>query len=92
LDDLSTMGRQQILHLLEAQVYRQRMFASCAFFFEDLERIEAHYAIANAVRALALTLYATGDDLSAAFRHDLSIAAASLPDVLALKSWMNSWP
>lgn len=74
LDDLSTTGRQQILHLLEAQVYRQRMFASCAFFFEDLERIEAHYAIANAVRALALTLYATGDDLSAAFRHDLSIA------------------
>lgn len=76
LDNLSTMGCQQILHLLEAQVYRQRMFASCAFFFEDLERIEAHYAIANAVRALALTLYATGDDLSAAFRHDLSVAVS----------------
>ncbi|HNT73973.1 MAG TPA: DUF3536 domain-containing protein, partial [Anaerolineae bacterium] len=77
LDELSTMGQQQVLHLLEAQVYRQRMFASCAFFFEDLERIEAHYAIANAVRALALTLYATGDDLTPTFRRDLNIARSA---------------
>ncbi len=78
LGHLSQVGQQQILHLLEAQVYRQRMFVSCAFFFEDLERIEAHYAIANAVQAMALISYVTGDDLTRAFRRDLSIATSSV--------------
>jgi hypothetical protein len=50
------------------------MYTSCAFFFEDLNRYEPRYAIANAVRALALTLYATGKDLSHNFRRDLRIA------------------
>ncbi len=71
---LTTLVQQRILGLLEAQLYRQRMFTSCAFFFEDLERIEPRYAIANAVKALALVHYATGDDLTNAFRRDLSVA------------------
>ncbi len=74
LGHLSAQEQQRILRLLEAQVYRQRMFVSCAFFFEDLERIESHYAIANAVKALALTYYATGDDLTHDFRRDLGVA------------------
>jgi hypothetical protein len=74
LGHLSWVGQQQILQLLESQVYRQRMFVSCAFFFEDLERIEPHYAIASAVQSLALISYATGDDLTHGFRRDLSIA------------------
>ncbi len=74
LGHLSTLAQQQILGLLEAQVYRQRMFVSCAFFFEDLERLEVRYAIVNAIKALALVRYATGDDLSRAFRRDLSVA------------------
>ncbi|MGC9358564.1 MAG: DUF3536 domain-containing protein, partial [Anaerolineae bacterium] len=74
---LSPLAQQRILGLLEAQIYRQRMFTSCAFFFDDLERIEPRYAISNAIRAVALVRYATGDDLSRAFRRDLSIAVSA---------------
>lgn len=76
LGHLSTIAQQRVLSLLEAQVYRQRMFVSCAFFFEDLERIEPRYAIANAVKALAQVSYATGDDLTRAFRRDLSVTVS----------------
>ncbi|MBN1259819.1 MAG: DUF3536 domain-containing protein [Anaerolineae bacterium] len=74
LGHLSSIAQQRILGLLEAQVYRQRMFTSCAFFFEDLERIEPRYAISNAIQAIALVRYATGDDLTSSFRRDLSVA------------------
>ncbi|MFP4344743.1 MAG: DUF3536 domain-containing protein [Anaerolineales bacterium] len=77
LGHLSTLAQERILSLLQAQVYRQRMFTSCAFFFEDLERIEPRYAVANAIKAIALVRYASGDDLSRAFRRDLSIAVSS---------------
>jgi len=53
------------------------MFVSCALFFEELDRIEPRYAIASAVQALALTYYATGDDLTRAFRRDLGVAVSS---------------
>ncbi|MGC9348099.1 MAG: DUF3536 domain-containing protein [Anaerolineae bacterium] len=76
LGHLSEEIHRQILALLEAQVYRQRMFVSCAFFFEDLERIEPRYAIANAVQAMALIYYATGDDLTRAFARDLSVTVS----------------
>lgn len=76
LGHLSLIGQQQILRLLEAQVYRHKMFVSCAFFFDDLERIEAHYAVANAVKAMTLVSYVTGDDLSRAFRRDLRVAVS----------------
>lgn len=76
LGNLSTVTQQQLLCLLDAQVHRQRMYTSCAFFFEDLERIEPRYAISNAVQALALVRYATGDDLTPSFRRDLSIAVS----------------
>lgn len=99
LNHLSTVAQQRILRLLEAQVYRQRMFVSCAFFFEDLERIESRYAITNAVKAMALVLYATGDDLTRAFRRDLSVAmspstsrsgADILGEILALANFGES--
>ena len=74
LGHLTTVAQRRLLDLLEAQVYRQRMFVSCAFFFEDLERIESRYAIANAARALLLVSSVTGDNLTRAFRRDLRIA------------------
>jgi len=76
LSHLRRTEQNRLLWLLEAQFYRQRMYASCAFFFEDLDRPEPRYSIANSVRALALTLYATGDDLSHSFRRDLRIAVS----------------
>jgi hypothetical protein len=53
------------------------MYASCTFFFEDLDRLEPRYAIANGIRALALTRYATGDDLAHGFRRDLAVAVSA---------------
>jgi hypothetical protein len=64
------------LKLLRAEFHRQRMYASCAFFFEELTRIEPRYAIANAARAVTLVKEATGEDLSRGFRRDLSVAVS----------------
>ena len=76
MSHLSGEEAQRLLWLLEAQFHRQRMYTSCAFFFDDLDRHEPCYAIANAVRALALTRHATGDDLSHGFRRDLRVAVS----------------
>ena len=76
LGHLSTEGANRLLALLEAQFCRQRMYASCTFFFDDLDRHEPRYAIANAIRGLALTRYATGEDVSAGFRRDLGVVVS----------------
>jgi hypothetical protein len=76
LNHLSTRDTQRLLWLLDAQFHRQRMYASCAFFFEDLDRLEPRYAIANAVSAMALTHYAMRDDLCRGFRRDLKVAVS----------------
>ena len=76
LAHLSDERAQRLLWLLEAQFYRQRMYISCTFFFDDLDRHEPRYAIANAVRALALVHKATGEDLSHRFRRDLGVTVS----------------
>jgi alpha-amylase/alpha-mannosidase (GH57 family) len=76
LGDLPTPTADRILKLLRAEFHRQRMYASCAFFFEELTRFEPRYAIANAARAVQLVKEATGEDLSHGFRRDLSAACS----------------
>jgi len=76
LDHLGGADTRRLLWLLEAQFHRQRMYASCTFFFDDLERHEPRYAIANAARAIVLTRHATGQDLTAGFRRDLGVAVS----------------
>ena len=66
----------RLLRLLQAQFHRQRMYVSCTFFFEDLDRHEPRYAIANAARALDLIRQATEEDLSRRFRRDLGVAVS----------------
>ncbi len=63
-----------LLKLVEAQFYRQRMYASCTFFFADLTALTTLYGIANAAYAVRLTKEATGIDCAGDFRRDLSIA------------------
>ncbi len=77
LGHLTSDAARRLLLMLEAQFYRQRMFASCAFFFEELTRAEPRYAIANAAKAIALVKQATGDDLSAGFRRDLAVVVST---------------
>ena len=76
LGNLPTATAERLLKLLRAEFHRQRMYASCAFFFEELTRIEPRYAVANAARAVTLVKEATGEDLSRGFRRDLSVAVS----------------
>ena len=50
--------------LLRSQIERQRMFASCAWFFEDFDRIEPQNAVRYAANAIHLAQKATGTKLA----------------------------
>lgn len=63
---------RRVLDLMEAQRYRLAMYASCAFFWEDVARIEPRNAIAGALRALRLVERATGARLEADARQTLT--------------------
>jgi hypothetical protein len=76
VDGLSAEQATALLKLVEAQFYRQRMYASCTFFFSELTALSTVYGIANAAYAVRLTHVALGVDLSANFRRDLRIAAS----------------
>ncbi|MBN1890579.1 MAG: DUF3536 domain-containing protein [Thermoflexales bacterium] len=77
LGHLDSDAARRLLLLLQAQFYRQRMYASCAFFFEELTRFEPRYAIANAAKAIVLVEQATGVDLAAGFRRDLAVVVST---------------
>ena len=92
LGQLKTQPAQALLDLVRAQFHRQRMYVSCTFFFEDLDRPEPRYSIANAVRANLLVTRAIGADFSSSLRRDLAQAVSNksgkhggqiLDDVLA---------
>jgi alpha-amylase/alpha-mannosidase (GH57 family) len=57
--------------LLQAQNERQRMYASCAWFFDDFDRIEPTNSVKYAAYALWLTMEATGKDLFSQAREKL---------------------
>ncbi len=63
--------------LLAAGYFRQRMYTSATFKYEDLSRPEPRYAIANGLRAALLVQEATGADLVPAFRRDLAQAVSA---------------
>jgi hypothetical protein len=77
LGHLTRDAARRLLLMLEAEFHRQRMFTSCAFFFEELTGFEPRYAIANAAKAIALARQATGDDLSAGFRRNLTVVVST---------------
>lgn len=65
--------------LMQAQWERQRMFTSCGWFFEDLDRIEPRNNLKYAAQAVALTETAAGVD----------IANQVLPLLKDVRSWKN---
>jgi len=67
--DGEQLDRLQLL--LEAQRYRQQMFMSCGWFFEDFSRIEPRNNVAYAAQAVNLMRLATGKDLTAQVIADL---------------------
>ena len=68
------VARARALGLLEVQYYRQLMFASCAFFFEDMDRIEPRNAVAYGLRALTGLLPDDRNELLRGFEADLEAA------------------
>jgi hypothetical protein len=63
--------------LFEAQYNRQTMFTSCAYFFEDLDRLEPRAAIARAARAISLVEASCNLRLTNSFLSDLTNARSS---------------
>jgi hypothetical protein len=62
---------QRVHLLLESQRERQRIFTSCAWFFEDFDRIEPKNVITYASQAVRLARLATGEDLEPQVIEDL---------------------
>lgn len=71
---LSSEVEQRLLLALQAQVHRQRMFASCGWFFADLDGLEPRLVIRQAARAIELIQEATGINLADGFRRALALA------------------
>jgi len=66
-----------IQFLLEAQHERQRMYASCGWFFGDFNRIEPRNSVAYAAQAVRLARKATGVDLAPQLMADLKQVVSS---------------
>jgi hypothetical protein len=77
LQSLTALQADTVLDLLRSQFYRQRMYVSCTFFYDDLDRAEPRFALANAARANRLVDRATGQNFIAAFRRDLTLATST---------------
>lgn len=73
--DLPTVNL--VTALMRAGHFRQRMYSSSTFRYDDLSRPEVRFSIANAWRAAMLTQQATGEDLYPAFRRDLAQAVST---------------
>jgi alpha-amylase/alpha-mannosidase (GH57 family) len=80
---LTQCERHRLHGLLEMQFDRQAMFVSCAWFFEDLDRIEPRIALTHARRAIRLAEQHTGANLAADFRSDLVCSVSLLTGVNA---------
>jgi len=70
----------RLLLLLEAQRHRLAMYASDAWFFDDLSRLEVRSNLSHAALAIELTSRATGIDLTPDLRSDLVAAKSWLTD------------
>ena len=66
--------RQRALAALEGRYCRHLMLASCAWFFEDLDRIEPRNAIAYGLGAIHGAPVEQRAELATAFRADLAAA------------------
>jgi hypothetical protein len=75
--NLTSAQSLRVAQLAQAQLHRQRMFSSCGWFFEELDRPEPRYVVAQAMRAIQLVQQATGIELGANFRETLCAARCS---------------
>ncbi|HTD80442.1 MAG TPA: DUF3536 domain-containing protein, partial [Chloroflexota bacterium] len=74
---LRTADALRLGGLLEMQFMRQAMFVSCAWFFDDLDRLEPRIALAHAHRAITLAARHSGADLGPGFAADLAASRSA---------------
>ena len=72
LRTLTTDEEERVMRLMEAQYWRQCMFTSCPFFWQDPSRLESQHNMACASRAIDLVRQAVGVSLEPLFRSGLS--------------------
>ena len=89
--DIDDRDRTTIRMLLEAQRERQRMFTSCGWFFEDLNRIEPLNNIAYAAQAANLVFKATGVDLTPDLLEDLSLVRSQRSSTSGDEAFDRFW-
>ncbi|GAC1460672.1 MAG: hypothetical protein PVSMB4_19560 [Ktedonobacterales bacterium] len=79
--------------LLEGQYYRQWMFTSCGFFFEDLDRIEPRNNLAYAGMAIRLIQRGAPDagGFESAFLADLEPARSRRTGRTAADMYVATW-
>jgi len=92
---LTSEQLHQVHLLLESQRERQRIFTSCAWFFEDFDRIEPRNVITYAAQAVRLAHLATGDDLApqtiSDFRHVVSPITGLRADKVFRQQLAREW-
>jgi hypothetical protein len=85
----------RIYLMLESQRERQRIFTSCAWFYEDFDRIEPKNVIAYAAQAVRLAHLATGEDLSpqvvSDLKHVISPRTGLTADQVFNQSLSRTW-
>lgn len=69
---LHRADERRLTAMMEMEMARQAMFVSCAWFFDDLDRIEPRIALAYAHRAVVLASQHGAADLTRAFLHSLA--------------------
>ena len=75
--DLDAAAAATSFQLLSMMRFGQAMLASCAWFFDDLDRLEPANAMANALRAMDLARETGGPDLEPDFLNALAQAASN---------------
>jgi alpha-amylase/alpha-mannosidase (GH57 family) len=77
---LDEAERTRALKLLEMQRQAMLMFASCAWFYDDVSGIETQQAMRHAARAIQLAQELNEDGIEARFVEMLSQAQSNLPE------------
>lgn len=71
---LDSRDEQRLCGLMEMQLARHAMFASCAWFFDDLDRLEPRIALNHARYAITLAGQHAGATLEPGFLLDLGLS------------------
>jgi alpha-amylase/alpha-mannosidase (GH57 family) len=78
--DLSREERVKLLKLLEMERHAMLMFTSCAWFFDEISRIETVQVMQYASRAMQLAMEINGEDLEPRYLEFLKRAPSNVSE------------